>query len=236
MTRLYIPTSGPSDWRRLLADPGKHWKRGRSALELAVNWEAARNLPRCIPPTVAALLDRHPKFEGASLLVAMPEHQIILDGGGHASQTDLWALMRGPAGLISVAIEAKAGESFGKTVGEWLAAATPRSGRPARLQQLQRLLGLKNPVAAGIRYQLLHRTAAALLEAERFGASAALMLVQAFTSDSESLEAFAAFGLLLGCQCAADAIVDGPTLNGIGLYLGWVQCRAATEAELAAAV
>ena len=28
MKRIFVPTMGPSDWRRLLADPEKQWKPG----------------------------------------------------------------------------------------------------------------------------------------------------------------------------------------------------------------
>ena len=31
MTRVLIPSCGPSAWRQLLADPEKHWVRGASA-------------------------------------------------------------------------------------------------------------------------------------------------------------------------------------------------------------
>jgi hypothetical protein len=39
--------------------------------------------------------------------LGIPEHQVQFDGGGHASQTDLWALLRAPIGLVSMAVEAK---------------------------------------------------------------------------------------------------------------------------------
>ncbi len=35
MRNIYVPTSGPGDWKCLLADPEKHWVRGRSARTLA---------------------------------------------------------------------------------------------------------------------------------------------------------------------------------------------------------
>lgn len=39
MSHIYIPTTSPEDWRRLLAEPDKHWKRGYSARALACCWE-----------------------------------------------------------------------------------------------------------------------------------------------------------------------------------------------------
>ncbi len=111
MRRLFVPTFGPSDWRRLLADPEKQWRSAKSAYESAVAWEAARSDARGLPPDVAGLLDTHEAFRGATLLLGIPEHQVPLDGGGHASQTDFWALLDAPIGVTSVAVEAKAGEN-----------------------------------------------------------------------------------------------------------------------------
>jgi len=107
MKRIFVPTMGPSDWRRLLADPERHWVKDRSALELAVSWEAARRSKRGLPAAVMNLLDSHSKSNGAALLIGIPEHQVALEGGRHASQTDLWALLSADAGLVSMAVEAK---------------------------------------------------------------------------------------------------------------------------------
>jgi len=236
MNRLLIPTSGPSDWRRLLADPTQQWVKGRSALELAVSWEAARRTPRGIPSTVAAALDLHPLLSGAALLLGIPEHQVQFDGGGHASQTDLWALLRAQVGLVSMSVEAKAGEGFDRTISSWLADATPTSGKPARLAQLKSILGIAGDLPRSLRYQLLHRTASAIREAERFGASSAVLLVQSFTSDPDSTAAYSAFCEIMGCVGQAGTVLEGPRLGSIQLYFAWVDCEPSGAAELAAAV
>lgn len=36
MKRIYVPTEGPGDWRRLLAKPDLHWREGFSAKALAI--------------------------------------------------------------------------------------------------------------------------------------------------------------------------------------------------------
>jgi hypothetical protein len=120
MRRLLVPTFGPSDWRRLLADPGKHWRASKSAYECAVAWEAAKGTPRGMPAGLIDVLDRNTNFQGASLLLGVPEHQVHVPGRGHASQTDLSALIDTPIGVCSMAIEAKAGESFDEIVRDWL--------------------------------------------------------------------------------------------------------------------
>ena len=63
-------------------------------------------------------------------------------------------------------------------VADWGPDATP--GRRARLDYLCDRLGL-DPIRVGhLRYQLLHRTVAAMIEADRFGAAYAMMLVHSF--------------------------------------------------------
>src|SRR5438045_3818176 len=92
-----------------------------------------------------------------------------------------------------MAVEAKAGEGFDRTIAEWLADAKPTSGKPVRLAQLKSILGIGPDCPETLRYQLLHRTASAVREAERFGAAAAILLVQSFSSDRDSAEAYATF-------------------------------------------
>src|SRR5688500_6454146 len=36
--RIYVPSTGPNDWRRLLADPAKQWRKGYSAMAVARCW------------------------------------------------------------------------------------------------------------------------------------------------------------------------------------------------------
>lgn len=44
-SRLLVPTVGLMDWQRLLCNPQKQWRKGRSAYELAVAWEAPVTRP-----------------------------------------------------------------------------------------------------------------------------------------------------------------------------------------------
>ena len=57
MNRLYVPTMGPSDWRRLLADPKRQWREKRSAYEAAVAWESARSSARKIKEGAVGVKD-----------------------------------------------------------------------------------------------------------------------------------------------------------------------------------
>ena len=58
MSHIFIPSSGPGDWRCLLADPKKHWARGYSARTLAHCWEDADGFP----PEIRSVLSQNPVF------------------------------------------------------------------------------------------------------------------------------------------------------------------------------
>jgi hypothetical protein len=217
MTSIYVPSGGPEDWQWLLAQPGLHWKHGYSAMALADAWEAADPWP----PVVRDALDRS-DLAGLELLLGLPEHEVPLAGGSTASQTDLFVLARHPSrGLVSVAVEGKAEEPFGETVGEWRSTDSP--GKQARLAQLLGLLGLADDDAINkLRYQLLHRTASALIEARRFGASDALMLVHSFSPSHTSFGDFEAFCAGLGAPADIGEIHPVDERDGIQLHVGWV--------------
>lgn len=45
---MFIPTGKPEDWKPLLAEPDKHWKRGYSAKAFAYSWQEANGFPECV--------------------------------------------------------------------------------------------------------------------------------------------------------------------------------------------
>jgi hypothetical protein len=190
------------------------------------------------------LFDKNETFRGASLLLGVPEHQVDLEGGGHASQTDFWALIDIPSGVCSLAVEAKAGESFDKLVSEWLTAAPEKvaaparrpSGKPARLTQLCRLLELDPELAKTCRYQLLHRPAVAILEALRFRLKTAVFLVHAFGNNAESFEAFQHWARLLGADADVNRLHLVGNRAGIQLWIAWLGVPPASDATLRGAV
>jgi hypothetical protein len=165
MSRIHIPSAGPESWKQFLAKPDLHWATGYSARTLAHCWEAASGLP----PEIALLF--RPLLGEPELLLALPEHKVPLPGGSADSQSDVFALVKTNGGLVACTIEGKVDEPFGPTVGEWSIDAS--SGKRERLGFLCGLLGLKDPPPPHIRYQLLHRTDSAIIEAERFHAAAA---------------------------------------------------------------
>jgi hypothetical protein len=178
---------------------------------------------------VARVLDRVELFRGSKVLIALPEHQVKLDGGGHASQTDLWVLLAAPKALLSMAVEGKAGESFDKTVPQWLKGASDNSGKRRRLGQLCRMLSINEDQASLCRYQLLHRAAAALIEAHRFRTGVAVMLVQVFAQDAKGFADFMCFGEQLGVSPTQDALFDCGMKDDVNLWIGWVNCAPARQ-------
>ncbi len=209
-TRIYLPSRAAEDWRDLLADPQGQWRRGYSAMAAALSWQAAEG---SLPPEIAALLPPAPE-----LLLALPEHKVALPGGTRPSQCDVFALVRISTETCALAVEAKVNEPFGPTLADWLTPATP--GKTQRLASICELLGLDSPPST-IRYQLLHRTAAAVIEAQRFGTDRAAMIVQSFAQDHRWFADFEAFASLFGKAPAGGEARSAPLPCGRALTLGW---------------
>ena len=213
MKRIYVPTHSPDEWGRLLAQPEKQWKTGYSARSLAYAWEEAKGFPT----TVQGVLNQ--RFSDIEPLIILPEHQVALPGGKAASQNDVWVLAKCASELISIAVEGKVAEPFGSTIGEWDPEASP--GRMKRFVFLTELLRLVN-VPTTTRYQLLHRTASAVLEAQRFNAQHAVVLVHSFSPQNLWFEDFAAFVNLFGKTVQIDHIVEAEGTRTPTLHFAWV--------------
>ena len=217
MKRIYVPSTGPDNWRRLLADPSTQWETGFSAKALAYCWEAAEGLPKEIAD-ILRTEENEPE-----LLLALPEHKVHLAGSAlGASQNDLFALTRVGPRTIAVTIEGKVDEPFDELLSEWLAKASHR--KHARLAYLCEVLGLEeHALPLDLYYQLLHRTASAVIEAERFKTDAAAMLVHSFSPTNRWFDAFAHFASLFGCKAEPDRLI-AVRPNGLRpLYLGWAR-------------
>jgi len=215
MSRVFVPSTGPGDWRALLADPVKHWARGYSARTLAHSWEDEDGFP----PEIQRLLRQHPALVKAEPLLIFPEWKVSLPGGSRPSQNDVWVLAKSNGALVSITIEGKVEETFDRTLGEWKADAS--AGKETRLAHLTEVLDLASPIPDSIRYQLLHRTASAVIEAERFGASHAVMLVHSFSPENQWFADYSAFISLFGQTAEVDRLVTAKARNGLALHLGW---------------
>ena len=153
-------------------------------------------------------------------LLAFPEYKVPLPGGSRSSQNDIFVLGRTDDHLVSITVEGKVDETFGPILEEWQ--VDESKGKKGRLAYLKSKLGLVQNIPGSIRYQLLHRTASAVIEAERFHAKSAIMLVHSFSQDNAGYEDYQAFLSLYDIDADMGKLFFLKEINGIGLYSGWV--------------
>lgn len=213
-----------------------HLVVGRSAYEAAFSWFDAQGLPA----PVRTLLDNDPAFAGATLLKAVFEKKTTLDPFGRASQTDVMAFLETRSGPAIVGIEAKVDESFGPVVSEWRTVATTRSdgsassleGKVARLAGLVQRLELDANAIDSIRYQLLHRTAAVLIEAMNARVSEAALVVQSFSPPHirAGFADFLAFTAAIGAPVEKPGSLSTPIeRSSIRIRFGWAEDSLRTD-------
>jgi hypothetical protein len=223
IVRLNLAMRQPED---VIPHLGKatHWKEGRSAKSLADAWFGANEIPH----DVRSVLDQAPEYRGADLVDAFLERCTSLeDGRATPSQTDLLAILGTRHGLSVMGVEAKVTESCGPVVGEWLDGS---EGKQLRLEKLCGRLGLKQGCALSLRYQLLHRTAAVLLEARRYRTSRALMIVQSFCPERTGFADFAAFVEAMNYPAVVpDRLTVSRQIGDLDLRLGWISSVAKAQ-------
>lgn len=221
LTRIAVPLLAPEDVIPHLGKP-THWKQGRSAKAVADSWFRANDIPLAI----RTVLDQAPELRGAELVDAWLERCTDLsDRRGSASQTDLLAVLGIGDELAVMAVEAKVTESFGPLVSEWIGDGS--EGKEDRLRRLCGLLGLDRGSVGDLRYQLFHRTAAAILEARRYRGKKAVLMVHSFCDDATGLPDFLGFFERMGARGAGrDALSEPVVVGGLTLWVGWTsdQC------------
>ncbi|MFN3314315.1 MAG: DUF6946 family protein [Hyphomonas sp.] len=220
--RLYgAPLIDPVHVKPLLRDPELHWKQGRSAYEAAHSWVPAGLYANGgWPPKVSAAISGAPEWRSAKIVTGFFEHATALDTMSAPSNTDVLLVCNLGENLGVAAIEAKAGETFGERVQDWKTS----DGKARRYQWACDLFGVDAADCEALRWQLFHRTAAAVLEAERFCARHAVMIVHDFSGASASLNDFEAFADRLGASGnPLDGISDPIWVRGISLRLSWVR-------------
>jgi hypothetical protein len=218
--RLYVPLIEPEDVVRYLGKQESHWKEGRSAHALTQLWFRKNGFPA----SVATVLKSHPVFNTAELVDAFLERQVDLGTAGRPSQTDLLAVVGLDQGIAIVAVEGKAGESFGEPANKWLDGS---ASKKTRLDKLCTTLGLPSDKARLLRYQLLHRSASAIYEAKRYRTDIAAILIHSFDDARNGFSDFSAFLQTLGAKPVRPGTLEGPfSCDGVSLYAGWVQDEA----------
>ena len=208
----------PDDVIPHLARRELHWREGHSAHALATTWFRGNGLPRA----VCALFASHDIFRDAELVDAILERKTNLrDGVVGQSQTDLLGILGVGLGLAILAVEGKVEESFGPYVSEWMD-NTP--ARTRRLGVMTSLFGVSGHDVSTLRYQLFHRAASAIYEAQRYRASMAMLMVHSFSDKQSGWNDFAAFTLAISLtRDAKPNEILGPVRVGdINLYAAWL--------------
>ena len=86
------------------------------------------------------------------------------------------------------------------------------------------LLAISADCDRTLRYQLVHRTASAVLEARRFHAGKALMLVHSFSAHRDGFADFQAFARELGAPISGPGeLKHAGVKSGVELFLGWAE-------------
>jgi hypothetical protein len=222
MPQLFFGPDGsrlfrPEDVIKFLGKQELHWRKDRSAYQTAHSWFAAGDLP----PSIRDTLEANSAFCGAVLVKAVFENKTKLDEHGRESQTDVLAIVSLPTGRAVLGIEAKVDESFGPLVREWIEYAP---GKLRRLAGLLDRLHLASKAIGELRYQLLHRTAATIIEAKQIGARDAAMIVQSFDQKRAGFEDFAHFADALGTPVEGPGALSKPkSIEGVTIRLGWTE-------------
>ena len=206
----------PEDVIPFLAKGKRHWRKGYSAYELAYSWVEAEGFPN----TVRSLLDSVPEFRNAEIVQAYFEKETDLKTKGRDSQTDLLVQARSPMTDFIIGVEGKVDEPFGELVSAW---NTGIPTRVARLGSLCASLELDPGAVDDLRYQLLHRTCAAIYEAQAYGCHHAVMLVHSFSREKRWLDDFRNFCSALSLADNVENQLSSPISRcGVSLRLGWV--------------
>lgn len=179
----------------------------------------------------------HEALRGLSVDICLVEKPVFLDTKIAPSMTDLMAYGYNAKGdAIVIAVEGKADEPFASPVWAWVRGdekgptmtSSPRRTRLNRLEFLSNHLAKTLSPDSGVRYQLLHRTVSAVLEAQLHGAAAALVAIHAFGPDApHNLDDFSRFLCELGGSHVPKGTVAGPYLLGeqrdMPTYFLWCQ-------------
>ncbi|AFM14217.1 DUF6946 family protein [Turneriella parva] len=231
------------DWIEVVSR--RHYKPGHSAYECAHRWQ---NIGARFPVEIEAILrESKNRLLGAlEIKQIYAEYPVWLDTHTTPSKNDLMIFAEGPGNRkVVLAVEAKCDETFAQPVDTWIRTADkpgPRHQRKLfkkasgpverkvrRLDFLNTILSTSISPDSTLRYQLLHRTASAILTARQTYAEAAVVLIQAFTDSERNFQDFQAFCDLLRFPGVAKDAVIGPyftaALPEVPIFLIYFQDR-----------
>ena len=221
--RLHVPLKSPEDVKPHLGSPS-HYKEGYSAFCLVNGWMAENDIPELVRLT----LDTVPALQQAVLLEGFLEREVSLGDGARNSQTDLLCLLGINKQLVVMSVDGKVREPFGNLVAKELETAS--AFKKSRIERLAQVLGLSLEDAKPLRYQLIHRTAAAIYEAQRFHSGIAVMMIHSFDPADTGFADYRLFANAIGFRDVEPTYTVGPqSFEGVELYLGWTADRPSSE-------
>ena len=139
---VFVPSTGPCDWKPLLANPEEQWEAPANQRErLLTVGKTTKDSPQ---KSIQILRQSETIYEIEPLLI-FPEWKVPLPGGNKPSQNDVWVLAKAPEGLVSISIEGKVDEAFADPLGKWMVNAS--DGRRERLLYLMSCLALSSQAA-----------------------------------------------------------------------------------------
>ena len=152
------------DWKAAHKNEN-HWRKGYSAHATAHAWQPPPAFP---PPVLAALRAAPPLFADIKPIKGYVERATKMPAGGYPSMTDLIVFAQSGGDAVIIAVEGKSNERFGDhAVEEWSKATKgtdDNANRKKRLAGILEIIGLnESDTLQTVRYQLLHRMAAAVV-------------------------------------------------------------------------
>ena len=210
MTAKKSPLGAFAHWPRKPCDRALLPEMNDAALSVVDLWEAAKGMP----PEISEILGAD-----AKLGHAIPGEIVPIPGGPGPSRCDVFALVGTENGVGAIGIFAT-NDGFDATVRDWLTGGVI-DGK-GRLGVVCNALEVQAQQTEELRYQLLHRMAAAIIKADKRAKFVGL-IVQSFSQEQKGFEDFEAFCVALG---AKDVLPGKPIWvtrpSGLKILLAWV--------------
>lgn len=212
-----------ADWRMWTPPKDeKHWRCGRSAMELARTWFTAP--APTVPPEMSAILESRPETAGAVLEQGWPELQTLLPEKGEGRNHDLVLVGRNTRGKLLIAVEAKVDETMGPQISRYWKQSKRTQGSYAwrRIDTLLKCAFGESATAlaepwASLPYQLLTALAGTAIEAHRRDCPTGVLILHEFVTHSakedllqENATAFRLFLNALGSRRSKTGVLEGP--------------------------
>ena len=209
MTAKKPPLGAFAHWPRKPCDRALLPDMNDAAIAAVDRWEAVKG----VPPEISKILGAD-----AKLRYAIPGHIVPISGGPGPSRCDVFALVETENGVGAIGIFAT-DDGFDVTVRDWLNGGVV-DGK-GRLGVVCRTLEIQAQQTEELRYQLLHRMAAAIIKADKRAKFVGL-IIQSFSQGQKGLEDFKDFCRLLGAE---DVLPGKPFWvtrpSGRRILLGW---------------